>query len=115
MSFTNKSPLPKEVVIIAHALTATPYVPTTVRTDVGRVSVSVTDGGSHTFTLTDGNDVPLGNLKDVSIDPGIPASFEFDPPIRAEGGIKLSSDAAGVKVDLFGWTLGGFTLVLTPA
>lgn len=97
---------------MAQALTGTAYVPTTVTTDVGRVSFSVTDGASHTVTMTDGNDVAKGNIKTVTLDPGIPASFEFDPPVRCDAGVKLSSDAAGVKCDLDGWTLGGFTGVI---
>ncbi len=106
------SQLPRQVSLQQQAVpitTAAAVSGCTVLTDLERISVTNTTASTITLTVTDGNDAPIANLNATAIDPAIPASFEFHPPVRCTGGIKWVASATGLKADVSGWRLTGWT------
>lgn len=111
MSYQDTSPLPSELLKNSYAVPATSTAISTVDTDVERVTLTSSDGAAHTFTMTDAAGNKKG-LDTVTVDPGVPVSFEFHPPIRCTGGVKVSSGTTGLLLDLEGKKLAGFTGVI---
>lgn len=99
-----------QVLVAFSGLTAVPNAGTST-VDVERISLTNTTASTITFILADGSGspIPLGNLDEVQIDPGSPASFEFHSPIRATG-LQWLASATGLYANITGWRTTGWTL-----
>lgn len=115
MSNWRNSQLPKQVDVRQSAVPVFTSVGdsamlfTSTLTDMQVLAITNTTASTINITVTDGNDVAVGNLSSYPVDPNTPYVLDFIPYIRCDGGVKIYAPSAGLDVTIHGWRQARFT------